>query len=78
MSDKQRHRRAQQRRQTYSVEEAGRILGVGRNLAYEAAARGQIPTIRMANCCASPVLLSTECSVARSRLRRSCEDYGLQ
>ena len=32
---------------TISVPEAGRLLGVGRNSAYEAAARGEIPTIRI-------------------------------
>lgn len=32
---------------TYSVPEAGRILGVGRDAAYEAAARGEIPVIRI-------------------------------
>jgi excisionase family DNA binding protein len=30
-----------------SVPEAARILGIGRNAAYEAAARGEIPTIRI-------------------------------
>ena len=33
--------------QTYSVEEAGRILGYSRNTAYEAARRGELPTIRL-------------------------------
>ena len=32
---------------TMSVPEAGRRLGVGRNSAYEAAARGEIPTIKI-------------------------------
>lgn len=32
---------------TISVPEAGRLLGVGRNCAYEAARRGEIPTIRI-------------------------------
>ena len=32
---------------TYLVPEAGRILGVGRDVAYEAAARGEIPVIRL-------------------------------
>jgi excisionase family DNA binding protein len=32
-------------RQTYTVEEAGRLLGIGRNQAYDAAKRGEIPTI---------------------------------
>ncbi len=32
---------------TLSVEEAGRVLGIGRNKAYEAARTGQIPTIRI-------------------------------
>jgi excisionase family DNA binding protein len=33
--------------QTVSVEEAGRILGYSRNTAYEAARRGELPTIRL-------------------------------
>ena len=32
---------------TMSVPEAGRRLGIGRNSAYDAAARGQIPTIKI-------------------------------
>lgn len=32
---------------TVSVEEAGRILGYSRNSAYEAARRGELPTIRL-------------------------------
>ena len=32
---------------TISVPEAGRRLGIGRNSAYDAAARGQIPTIKI-------------------------------
>ncbi len=34
-------------RKTYNIEEAGRMLGVGRNQAYEAAKSGQIPTIKI-------------------------------
>ena len=34
-------------RLTITVEEAGRLLGIGRNAAYEAARRGEIPTIRI-------------------------------
>jgi hypothetical protein len=34
-------------RQTYDVEEAGRKLGLGRNQSYEAARRGDFPTIRI-------------------------------
>jgi excisionase family DNA binding protein len=34
-------------RKTVSVEEAGKRLGVSRNLAYEAAKRGEIPTIKI-------------------------------
>jgi excisionase family DNA binding protein len=34
-------------RLTYTVPEAGQLLGLGRNAAYEAAKRGDIPTIRM-------------------------------
>ncbi len=31
----------------YTVPEAGRLLGLGRNAAYDAAKRGDIPTIRI-------------------------------
>jgi excisionase family DNA binding protein len=34
-------------RQTLTVEEAGVLLGVGRNSAFKAARLGQIPTIRV-------------------------------
>ncbi len=34
-------------RLVYTVPEAGRLLGLGRNAAYEAAKRGDIPTIRI-------------------------------
>jgi excisionase family DNA binding protein len=34
-------------RATLTVEEAAKRLGIGRNSAYEAAARGEIPSIRI-------------------------------
>ena len=34
-------------RATLTVEEAGRALGIGRGLAYDAARRGDIPTLRI-------------------------------
>lgn len=34
-------------RRTATVQEAAKVLGIGRNQAYEAARRGQLPTIRM-------------------------------
>ena len=34
-------------RATLSIEEAGRVIGLGKNGAYEAARRGRIPTIDM-------------------------------
>ncbi|WP_423891374.1 helix-turn-helix domain-containing protein [Bradyrhizobium sp.] len=34
-------------RLVYSVPKAGRLLGLGRNAAYDAAKRGDIPTIRI-------------------------------
>jgi excisionase family DNA binding protein len=37
----------QAERKTMSIEEAARLLGIGRNSAYDAAARGDIPTIRI-------------------------------
>ncbi len=39
--------RDQADRLVYSVCEAGRLLGLGRNAAYQAARRGDIPTIRV-------------------------------
>ena len=34
-------------RRTYTVEEAALLLGIGRNQGYEAARRGDIPTIKI-------------------------------
>lgn len=34
-------------RRTLTVEEAGRMLGIGRGASYAAAQRGEIPTIRI-------------------------------
>ena len=34
-------------RLTYTVEEAGRVLGIGRNAAYDAVNRGEIPSLRL-------------------------------
>jgi excisionase family DNA binding protein len=34
-------------RQTYRIEEVAKMFGVGRNAAYEAAGRGEIPVIRL-------------------------------
>jgi excisionase family DNA binding protein len=31
---------------TYSVPEAGRIVGLGKNASYDAARRGELPTLR--------------------------------
>lgn len=39
--------RASTERQTATVEEAARILGIGRNSAYEAVRQGTIPVIRI-------------------------------
>ena len=38
---------SQGRRQTTTITEVAKLLGVGRNQAYEAARRGEIPTIRI-------------------------------
>jgi len=37
----------QPERLTYTVDQAGRLLGISRNSAYQRVADGQIPTIRM-------------------------------
>ena len=41
---------------TISVEEAGRQLGLSRNTAYQAAGRGEIPTIRIGRRMLVPVI----------------------
>lgn len=41
---------------TVSVPEAGKWLGIGRNAAYEAARRGEIPTIRIGRLLRVPVV----------------------
>ena len=39
--------RTRQRQQTLSVEDAGEILGISRSSAFQAAANGQLPVIRI-------------------------------
>jgi excisionase family DNA binding protein len=41
---------------TVSVPEAGKWLGIGRNAAYEAARRGEIPTIKIGKLLRVPVV----------------------
>jgi excisionase family DNA binding protein len=36
-----------ERRRTYTIEEAARVLGIGRGLAYELARRDEIPVLRL-------------------------------
>lgn len=42
-----RHKASPPRRQTYTVEEAGALLGLGRNSAFKAVRDGNIPAIRI-------------------------------
>ena len=42
-------------RRTYSVPQAGEVLGIGRNASYEAAARGDIPTIKIGHRLVVPI-----------------------
>lgn len=42
-------------RATITVEEAARVLGIGRTSAYEAARRGDIPTVRVGRRVVVPV-----------------------
>ena len=53
-------------KRTYSVPEAGRILGVGRTAAYEAARTGEIPTIRIGRRILVPVTALERLLEARS------------
>jgi len=41
---------------TLTVPEAARVLGIGKNLAYDAVARGEIPSIRVGGRILVPVL----------------------
>jgi len=41
---------------TVNVEEAGQILGIGRNSAYEAVRRGEIPAIKIGKLLRVPVV----------------------
>jgi Helix-turn-helix domain len=45
-----------QKSQTVSVPEAGRILGIGRNAAYDAAKRGELPVLKFGKRLVVPVL----------------------
>jgi excisionase family DNA binding protein len=45
MSAKEADRRAEQRRITLTVNETAKLLGIGRNQAYEAIKRGEIPGV---------------------------------
>ena len=50
MSENQASRGAPEKsRATLTVEEAGRVLGIGRALAYRSAKSGELPTIRVGN-----------------------------
>lgn len=42
-------------RATLTVEEAGRLLGIGRGTAYEAARRGELPTLKLGRRLVVPV-----------------------
>lgn len=55
------NRRDLDERVTISVEDAGRVLGLGRAAAYRAAQRGDIPTIRIG----SRLIVSTAALLAR-------------
>jgi excisionase family DNA binding protein len=46
----------EERTKTLSVPEAGKWLGIGRNAAYEAARRGEIPTIKIGRLLRVPVV----------------------
>jgi excisionase family DNA binding protein len=38
---------AGEQKQTGTIDEAAKVLGIGRNAAYQAARRGEIPTIKI-------------------------------
>jgi excisionase family DNA binding protein len=44
---KEREMEGEAARRTYSVAEAGKLLGIGRNQTYDAIKRGEVPAIRI-------------------------------
>ena len=56
MSDRLRQESSGGRRLTITIPEAAERLGIGRNQAYEAARRGEIPVIRIGKRMVVPVL----------------------
>jgi excisionase family DNA binding protein len=57
---------------TVNVEEAGQILGIGRNSAYEAVRRGEIPVIKIGKLLRVPVV-ALERMLQEARPHRSYE-----
>ena len=54
---------------TLSVPEAGKWLGIGRNAAYEAARRGEIPTIKIGRLLRVPIVaLERKLEVGEGRI----------
>lgn len=58
-------------RQTLTVEEAAALLGIGRNTAYQAAANGELPVIRIGRRLLIP-------RAALDRLLAEAQDEGRQ
>ena len=54
---------------TISIEEASRRLGIGKNQAYEAAGRGEIPTIRIGRRLLVPVAALDQMLCVDARLK---------
>jgi excisionase family DNA binding protein len=48
---------AQPQCQTYRIDEVAKLLGIGRNAAYESVARGEIPVIRLGRRMVAPKAL---------------------
>jgi len=68
---------ATEERLTYSVEEAGRLIGISRASAFEAARRGELPTIRIGRRLLVPrVALERLLEAAGSRSTGSYNDGG--
>jgi excisionase family DNA binding protein len=66
-------------RLVYTVPEAGRLLGLGRNAAYAAAERGQIPTIRIGRLLRVPkVVLHRMLGISATQVLENTSNFGVK
>jgi excisionase family DNA binding protein len=66
-------------RLVYTVPEAGRLLGLGRNAAYDAANRGDIPTLRIGRLLLVPKIpLHRMLGISPTQVLENTSDFGVE